>query len=364
MILSDLILALEKFAPPQYQESYDNSGLLLGEPGQNITRALVAVDVTDAVIDEALENKCELIISHHPLIFKGLKKLTGTSFVERQVIKAIQNKLAIYAIHTNLDNVQAGINHILGQKLGLEKLRILSPKKDLLSKLVTFCPVNDVEPVRKAIFEAGAGHIGEYDYCSFNLEGTGSFRGSDDTNPYVGEKGKVHYEPEIRIETIYPRHLENKIVKTLISAHPYEEVAYDIYPLSNDFPTVGSGMIGELKKEMDTMEFLRFVKNVIGSPCIRYSQPTGEKIKKVAICGGSGSFLIKEAKRQNAQAFITGDVKYHDFFEGDRSLLIADVGHYESEQYAKELIKAEITKNFSNFAVLISEAGRNAVNYL
>jgi dinuclear metal center YbgI/SA1388 family protein len=364
MILADLIDFLEKFAPPQYQESYDNSGLLLGHPEQKITRALVAVDVTDVVIEEALKNECELIISHHPLIFRGLKRLTGSSYVERLVIKAVQNNLAIYAIHTNLDNVQTGINQILGQKLGLNNLRILSPKKDFLSKLVTFCPIKHAEVVRNALFKEGAGHIGEYDHCSFNLEGTGSFRGSDETNPFVGEKGKVHYEPEIRIETIFPRYLEKRIVKALLSAHPYEEVAYDIYPLGNEFPTVGSGMIGELKKEMDEMEFLQDIKKAIGTSCIRYSHPTGKKIKKVAICGGSGSFLLQEAKRQKAQAFITGDIKYHDFFEGDRSLLIADVGHYESEHFAKELISAEITKNFSNFAVLISEAGRNAVNYL
>jgi dinuclear metal center YbgI/SA1388 family protein len=364
MILADLITFLEKLAPTHYQENYDNSGLLLGDPEKTITRALIAVDVTEAVIEEAIQNKCDLIVSHHPLIFKGLKRLTGSTYVERLVIKAIQYNLAIYAIHTNLDNVQAGINRILGQKLGLDKLRILAPKKDLLCKLVTFCPIKDAEHVRKALFEEGAGRIGEYDSCSFNLEGTGSFRGSEDSDPHVGEKGKLHYEPEVRIETILPRYLEKRVVNALITAHPYEEVAYDIYPLGNEFTAVGSGMIGELQKEMDELDFLQTVKKAVGASCIRYSQPTGQKIKKVAFCGGSGSFLIQEAKRQKAQAFITGDLKYHDFFEGEQSLLIADVGHYESEQFAKELIGAEITKNFSNFAVLISEAGRNAVNYL
>ncbi|MBN2175862.1 MAG: Nif3-like dinuclear metal center hexameric protein [Bacteroidales bacterium] len=364
MKLSDIIAALEKFAPPQLQESYDNSGLLIGNIQSEIKKALVTVDVTEAVLKEAIEKKCNLMISHHPLIFKGLKSITGKNAEERIIEKAIKNNIAIYAIHTNLDNVDQGINAILSKKLGLKNMRILSPKKELLRKLVTFCPADHAEKVRKAIFEAGAGHIGEYDSCSFNTPGTGSFRGSDATNPFVGEKGTLHYEDEIRIETIYPVYRESAVLNALFESHPYEEVAYDLYPLENVFDRVGAGMIGELEKETDELEFLKNVKQTLGSGCIRHTRLPGKKIKKVAVCGGVGSFLIGDAIRAGADIFITGDIKYHDFFQAENHIIITDVGHYESEQFAKELIYDVLIEKFPNFAVLISEGATNPINYL
>jgi dinuclear metal center YbgI/SA1388 family protein len=364
MKLSDIISTLEKFAPPQLQESYDNSGLLIGNTQTEIIKALVTVDVTEAVLKEAIEKKCNLIISHHPLIFKGIKSITGKNAEERIIEKAIKNDIAIYAIHTNLDNVDRGINAILCQKLGIKNTRILSPKKELLRKLVTFCPSDHAEKVRKAIFEAGAGQIGEYDSCSFNTPGTGSFRGSDATHPFVGEKGKLHYEDEIRIETIYPVYRETAVLKALFESHPYEEVAYDLYPLENVFDRVGAGMIGELETEADELEFLKSVKQTLGSGCVRHTKLPGKKIKKVAVCGGSGSFLIGDAIRAGADIFITGDIKYHDFFQAENRIIIADVGHYESEQFAKELIYHVLIEKFPNFAVLISEGGTNPINYL
>jgi len=364
MKLKQIINPLEKFAPLSLQESYDNAGLLIGSTEQEIKGILISVDVTEKILDEAIEKNCNLVVSHHPLIFKGLKSITGKNATERMVQKAILNKLAIYAMHTNLDNTYLGVNDILCKKLGIINTRILSPKRDLLKKLVTFCPVNKAEKVREAIFDAGAGHIGDYDKCSFSLEGTGSFRGSENTKPFVGKKGDIHYENEIRIETIFPFYKENEILKALFLAHPYEEVAYDIYKLDNLFHLTGAGKIGELKVEMDENQFLLMVKEIVKTACIRYSGHLNKKVKKVAVCGGSGSFLINEAKRAGADVFLTGDVKYHEFFDVGPEMIVADIGHYESEQFAKELIYSVLIENFSNFAVLISETNTNSVNYL
>ena len=364
MLLNTITKELESIAPLDLQESYDNSGLLIGKTDLEISAVLITLDITEEILQEAISKKCNLIIAHHPLIFKGLKSLTGRNSIERIVENAIKNDIAIYAIHTNLDNVNNGVNDILSQKLGLMNTQILSVKTGLLRKLVTFCPIDHAEKVRESIFKAGAGQIGNYDSCSFNASGEGTFRGSENSNPFIGEKGKLHFEKEIRIETIYPVYNEKAILTALLEAHPYEEVAYDIYPLANNFNQVGAGMIGELKTMVDEEEFLHQVKKITGSGCIRHSALTGKKIGKVAICGGSGSFLISQALKQNADIFITGDVKYHDFFNGEGKMLIADVGHFESEQFAKELIYSILMKKFPTFAVQISETNTNPVNYL
>ena len=364
MKIKEITKPLEQLAPIHLQESYDNSGLLVGNPESEIKKVLITLDVTEEVLDEAINKQCNLIISHHPVIFKGLKSITGKNATERLVTKAIKNDIGFYAIHTNLDNVDTGVNSILCDRLGLKNKKILSPKKELLRKLVTFCPVDNAEKVREAIFNAGAGHIGNYSDCSFNTPGSGSFRGSEETDPYVGEKGKLHYENEIRIETIYPVYKEREILNAMFSAHPYEEVSYDIYYLGNEFSKVGSGMIAETEKEMDETEFLNIVKEMTKTGCIRHSALLGNKIRKVAVCGGSGSFLIQDAISANADIFLTGDVKYHDFFEADDKIVIADIGHYESEQFAKELICKILIKNFPTFAVLISDLNTNSVNYL
>jgi dinuclear metal center YbgI/SA1388 family protein len=364
MLVSDVTRHLEEFAPLQLQESYDNSGLLVGKLTREVTGVLISVDMTEEVLDEALEKNCNLVISHHPLIFGGIKKLTGQTAVERIVEEAVKNEIAIYALHTNLDNVNSGVNRILCEKIGLTRLRILSPKSDLLGKLVTFAPEANAAEVRSALFEAGAGQIGNYDSCSFNLEGTGSFRGSDQTNPFVGEKGKLNYEKEIRIEVVYPRFRESKILNALFQSHPYEEVAFDLYPLANELHSAGAGMIGELPAKMSERKFLEHLKKTTGTQCLRHSGLTGRKVLKVAVCGGAGSFLIKKAIAEKADVFVSGDIKYHDFFLAEKKLVIADVGHYESEQFVKELIYTELIKKFPNFAVLISEAITNSINYL
>ncbi len=364
MKLSKVIEALEEFAPLHFQEDYDNSGLMLGDRNSDVSKALICLDVTDEIIDEAIREKCDLIISHHPLIFNGIKKLTGSCMQERILVRAIKHELAIYAFHTNLDNVFYGVNFILAEKIGLKQVSILAPKRNLLRKLVTFCPLKHAEQVRNALFQAGAGHIGDYDCCSYNVDGKGTFRAGNNTNPFIGEKGQIHFEEEIKIETIFPAYLEKKILKSLFESHPYEEVAYDIFILSNIHHRVGAGMIGTLEEEMDELPFLRMVKDVLDASCIRHSRLIGKKIKNVAICGGAGSFLIRETIAMGADVLITSDVKYHQFFEADNNILIADVGHYESEQFSIELIFNVLKKKFPKFALRISSMNTNAIHYL
>jgi dinuclear metal center YbgI/SA1388 family protein len=361
--ISEIIQCLNESAPMALQEAYDNSGLLIGDPEKLVDKALLSLDITEAVVEEAISKGCGLIVSHHPLIFKGLKRITPTGPVERIVLKAIQNDIAIASAHTNLDNVIHGVNGRIAEMLGLEKLSILRPLDGMLKKLVTFCPSTHADRLRAAIFEAGAGHIGHYDCCSYNLEGIGTFRAGEEANPFIGEKNEIHHEPEQRIETILPSYLVQKVVQAMIAAHPYEEVAYDIYPLQNKFGKVGAGMLGQLKKPMPMVDFFRFVSETFNNKFLRHSPLIDKPIKRVALCGGSGAFLIPDAKASGADVFITADLKYHDFFEADGKLVLVDAGHFETEQFTKELIGDIIKKKFPNFAPLISEVNTNAVHY-
>ncbi len=363
MKLSEIIEHLEKIAPSSLQEAYDNSGLQVGCPAKVVTKGLICLDVTPTVIIEAIANGCDLIITHHPLIFGSFKKITGATANQKVIVEAIKNDIAIYSIHTNLDNVSTGINRILGQKLGLVNLRILKPTTGLLRKLVTFCPQNEAEAVREAIFGAGAGVIGKYDCCSFNSEGKGSFRGGDDTNQFVGQKGALHFEPEVRIETILPSYLVPKVVNAMIDAHPYEEVAYDVYPLDNAFNEVGSGMMGTLQVPLSEGDFMNLLKKKLHTPSLRHTRLRGGIIKNVAFCGGAGSFLLNDAITSGADAFVTADLKYHQFFDAEDRILMVDAGHYETEQFAKELLYEVVSKKFTNFALSIFKGHDNPVNY-
>jgi dinuclear metal center YbgI/SA1388 family protein len=363
MNIKDILNKLEKLAPFSLQEDYDNAGLVVGSDGKVSTGCLVCIDVTEAVIDEAVKKGCNLIISHHPVIFKGLKKLTGNSLTERVVVKAIREDIALISMHTNLDNVMEGVNRKICEKLGLTGLSVLRKSEDTLRKLVTFCPPDHAGKVRDALFKAGAGNIGEYDQCSFNADGTGTFRAGDATNPFVGKIRELHFEPEVRIETIFPVYLKSGIVKALLAAHPYEEVAYDIYPIENSFERTGAGMIGRLAAPMPEPEFLAMLKQVFNVPLIRHSPLLDKPVENIAVCGGSGSFLIPDAIRQEADFFVTADMKYHQFFDADGKIVIADVGHYESEQFTSHIIADYLKKNFANFAVQISETPVNPVNY-
>ena len=364
MKLKEITDCLEAFAPLVYQESYDNAGLICGNKNMEITSALICLDSTEAVIDEAISKGCNLVIAHHPIVFKGLKKFNGDNYVERVIIKAIQNNIAIYAAHTNLDNVHNGVNAKIADKLGLINCKILSPQKGVLKKLVTFCPIEKAEQVRTALFAAGAGSIGNYDECSYNNEGFGTFRAGEGANPYVGKVGKQHSEKEIRIETIYPSNIESKVMKALFSSHPYEEVAYDLYNLTNVANKIGAGIIGDLKQETDELEFLNLLKSRMKADGIRYTELRNKKIKKVAICGGSGSFLLDDAIKNGADIFVTADFKYHQFFDAENGIIIADIGHYESEQFTNELFYDLLKENFNTFALHLSKINTNPINYL
>ncbi len=364
MTIREIISYLESVAPPAYQESYDNAGLIIGDQDAAITSALITLDVTESVIDEAIETKCELIIAHHPILFKGIKRLNGNSYVERCIIKAIKNDIAIYAAHTNLDSITGGVNTKICEKIGLTNLGILAPAKEQLVKLVTFIPEDHLGKVRDALFEAGAGEIGKYDKCSFSSQGTGTFRGGEESNPYLGVPGEFHFEKEARFETIFPKYLKNKIINALLKTHPYEEVAYDIYPLENSFQEVGAGMIGELPGAEHEIDFLTRLLDIFECKSIRHTYLLGRQIKKVAVCGGSGSFLLPAAITAGADIFVTSDIKYHEFFEAEEKIIVADIGHYESEQFTKELFYEILIKKFPNFALRLSEVKTNPVLYL
>jgi dinuclear metal center YbgI/SA1388 family protein len=363
MKVSEIISFLESQAHPSLQEHYDNAGLLTGNAGWDCTGIICSLDATEEVVMEAVSQKCNLIVAHHPIIFGGLKKINGKNYVEKAIIAAIKNDIAIYAIHTNLDNVVTGVNGKIAQLLGLHTISVLAPKENSLKKLFTFAPLDKAEQVRTAIFAAGGGHIGNYSECSFNVEGTGTFKGGEGTDPYVGEVGKLHYEKEIRIEVIFPSFLESKIIAAMKATHPYEEVAYDVVQLSNTYNGMGSGVIGHLSKSEDEKEFLSRVKNIFNAPLIRHTSFLNKPIKKVALCGGAGSFLISKALASGADVFLTADMKYHEFFDANGRMLIADIGHYESEQFTIDLLREILEQKFPTFAVLKTEVKTNPVNY-
>jgi len=364
MNISQVIEALEEVAPLALQESFDNSGLQVGDVSQKVKGILLCLDVTEEVLDEALELDCNLIISHHPLLFKPIKKLSGKTYIERCVIKACKNDLVIYSAHTNMDNAYGGVNYYLAEKLGLQNLRILSPKNDGLLKLVVFVPEAHAETVRNALFNAGAGCIGNYDSCSFNVPGAGTFRAGEQAHPFVGERNELHTEPEVRIETILPVYKKTAALRALLAVHPYEEPAYDFYPLANEWNRAGSGIVGELPASEKDEDFLQRLKTLLKLQCLKHSFPTGKEIREVALCGGSGAFLIPEAIASGADVFITGEAKYNDYFDVEDKILLAVTGHYESEIITKELFYDIITKKMINFAVYFSTTNSNPVNYL
>jgi dinuclear metal center YbgI/SA1388 family protein len=363
MKLNELIQHLESIAPLAYQEDYDNSGLLVGAASKEVNSALVALDCTEAIVDEAILHNCDLIITHHPIIFKGLKKLNGKNYIERVILKAIKHDIALYAIHTNLDSVQHGVNRVICDKLGIKDPVILSPKKGQLKKLVTYCPVDEADTVRDALFAAGAGNIGNYSECSFNTRGTGTFNGNEDTNPFVGTPGIRHQEQEMRIETIFRAQDERKVLLALLESHPYEEVAYDVYLLDNKNQEVGAGMVGFLEAPLEGAEFLQLIKTQMKASVIRHTEVLSKPIRKVAVCGGSGSFLLKDALAAGADAFVTADFKYHEFFDAEQKLMIADIGHFESEQFTSNLLLNIIREKFPNFAIRLTAQNTNPINY-
>jgi dinuclear metal center YbgI/SA1388 family protein len=363
MKLKELCSYLDTAVPLSFQEDYDNCGLQVGIPEAEISSALVTIDVTGEVIEEAIAHKCDVVVSHHPLIFRGIKSLTGRSYVERIIHSAIKNDLAIYSSHTNLDVFKDGVSRKMAEKLGLEDIVVLSPSENTLVKLVTYIPESHFEKVRNKIFEAGAGEIGNYDQCGFSVSGTGSFRANEKANPFVGEKGKLHLENEIRFETILFSNLQDKVTRALLETHPYEEVAYDFYALKNKNAEIGLGCVGKLHDQVSEKEFLKIVSSVFDAKGLRYSKLTGKPVRKVALCGGSGVSLLNLAISSGADVFLTADIKYHDFFNTENKILLIDTGHYESEKFSTEILKGLIIKKFPKFAVRFSETNTNPINY-
>lgn len=363
MKIKEIIGALEIFAAPELQEDYDNAGLITGDPGMDCTGALCCLDVTTDVLAEALSKNCNLVIAHHPIIFKGLKRLNGRNYVERVIIEAIRNNIAIYACHTNLDNVILGVNQKMAEKLGLTNSRILAPKKKMLRRLITFAPVDQAEKVRAGVFAAGAGHIGKYAECSFNSLGTGTFKAEEGADPYVGEIGKQHREEETKIEIVYPFYLEQQVVEALVASHPYEEVAYDIFTMENVHFGIGAGIIGDLKTSMAEADFLSVIKEAFQLKVLKHTALRDKVVKTVALCGGSGAFLIPKAVSMGADFYISADIKYHEFFDAEGRTVVADIGHYESEQYTIDLLHDLVAKKFPTFAVLKTTVNTNPVSY-
>ncbi len=361
--IKDLIDVLEQTAPFSLQEGYDNSGLQLGNPKKEVHRALVSLDVTPAVVEEAANTGCDVIISHHPVLFHGIKKLTGSHYTEVVIVEAIQKDIAILAVHTNLDAVFGGVNHKLATVFGLNNLQVLDPMPGVLKKLVTFCPVKNADTLRAGLFEAGAGHIGNYDSCSYNTEGYGTFRAGKMANPFVGKTQELHVESETRIETIFPAYLEKAVIGALMTHHPYEEVAYDIYRLDNVFARAGSGIVGSFDAPLSEEMFLDLLKDTLHIPCVKHTPLSGKMVSKVALCGGAGGFLVDKVISSDIDAFVTSEIKYNQFMDASGRLLLVDAGHYETEQFTKELLADVIQKKLINFAVLISKVNTNPVCY-
>jgi len=362
--VKDIVTVIEKKYPKFVQESYDNSGLITGNKNDEIKNVLLSIDINEKVVDEAIEKNCNFIITHHPIIFRPLKKLTGSNYIERTIIKAIKNDIAIYGAHTSVDNSFDGLNKMICDKIGLKNYQIILPKEKILNKLVVFVPISHAQKVRNVIFDAGAGQIGNYDSCSFNISGTGTFKALKKSNPYVGEINKLHSEAEARIETIFPVYLKNKVINAINKVHPYEEVAFDIYPVENDHQKFGVGMIGELKEEIDEIVFLKNIKSKLELKCLKHSELRNKKVKKVAICTGACHFLINNAIMQGADVFISSEFKYDQYISAQKEIVLVDAGHYETEIFINKVFYELLTKNFTTFAVKISESFNNPVKYL
>jgi dinuclear metal center YbgI/SA1388 family protein len=364
ILVKEIVSVLESLAPTGLQESYDNSGLLTGRIDQEVIGVLVCLDVTPEILNEAVHRGCNMVVSHHPPFFSGMKRFTGQSLQEKVLIQAIRQDIILYASHTNLDSVLNGVSGRMAEKLGLTQIKILVPRESDLLKLITFVPASHLEVVSQALFNAGAGTIGNYDHCSFQVSGNGTFRAGESANPFVGSIGNVHYEPETRLETIVPKHAVKQAVKALIEAHPYEEVAYDLIPLENKNPSQGLGIVGELPEGVSEMEFLKKAKEVFGIPVIRHSNLRKKQVERVALCGGSGVEFLRHAISEGADIYLTADIKYHSWFEVPANIVLADIGHFESEQFAINVLADSLIEKFPKFAVCLTEVNTNPINYL
>ena len=363
MIVKEVINYLDEFSPFCYAEEFDNVGLIIGDYTQKVNGILVTLDSTESVIDEAIKSKCNLIISFHPIIFNDIKSITTNTYVERVIHKSIKNNISIIAIHTSLDNSIKGVNSAICKKLDIKNYKILIPKERTIKKLTTYIPSENVAKLKSEIFKIGGGSLGKYDNCSFSYKGLGSFKGNKKSNPKIGNKLTYTEIEEVCVNITFLKHLEKEVVKALKENHPYEEIAYEINTLENSNQNIGMGMIGELASSMDENKFLSFLKKKMKSKLIKHSKKIGKKIAKIAVLGGSGSFAIENAINSGADAFVTSDLKYHDYFKAENKILLVDIGHYESEQYTKNLIFNFLTKKIPNFAIVLSKTNTNPIMY-
>jgi len=363
MRIQKVIDVIEEWAPSAHAEDFDNVGLIIGNPQSECKGVLVTHDTLENVVEECIKKDLNLIVSFHPIIFSGLKKLTQSTYVEKAVSRAIKNEICVYAIHTALDNHRFGVSYALAQNLGLNDIEVLSPKEKTIRKLTTYAPKNEAPTLLEKLYDAGAGKIGNYKECSFITTGKGTFKGNQDSNPNLGIKGKKTEVDEVQINLIFEFSSQQKILHTLFEAHSYEEVAYEVFSLENKNQTIGMGSLGQLENEMDEEVFINWVQDKLNIDMVRHSKTIGKKIKKVAVLGGSGSFAISAALGANADAFITADLKYHDFFQAENKILLIDAGHYETEQFTKKLIHDNLIKKLPNFAIALSESITNPVNY-
>lgn len=361
--LRTLLACIEQWAPFSWQESYDNAGLILGDPDRNVTEALVCFDVTPEVVDEAVRIGAGLIVSHHPAIFKGIKRINPASRLGYMIKQSLCHDIAWCALHTNLDNTLNGVNSYLCEQLGLKDVQPLAPLQDIYGKLQVYVPEAYAEKLRQALAEAGCGAGARYDACSYSSRGEGRFRAGSQAHPFSGQIGELHCEAECKIECLYPLHKTRQVLDVLRTNHPYEEPAFDLLPLRNEATGQGAGAIGNLQESMQETELLDKLKELTGTHCIRHSGFRGRKIRRIALCGGSGGSFIGNACARQADAYITGDLKYHDFADAGSGTWLVDIGHFESEKFAMELIFRFIRKNFPNFAVSISEQARNPVSF-
>ena len=363
MTVKSITEILEQKSPLQLAEDFDNVGLLVGNPDMEVSGILVTLDTLEEVVAEAIQRNCNLIVSFHPILFRGLKKITGSTYVERVVAKAIEHKIAIYSMHTALDNVPDGVSGKICEVLGLENPQVLIPSRGAIKKLVTYVPHAAGDTLLKKLFEAGAGHLGNYSQCSFTSEGTGGFLPGEGAKPNLGTHGKRHLETETQIHITFEAHREKAVLHSLFSNHPYEEVAFEVTTLENAYPGIGMGMVGYLPEPLPPLAFLEVVKKRFDCGCIRHSALTDAPVVKVAVLGGSGAFAIDAARTCGADIFITGDVKYHEFFKAEGKMVIADIGHYETEQFTKNLLAEYLSEKIPNFAISLSETKTNPINY-
>jgi len=363
MKVADVHQILEDWAPGHLAEDFDNTGLLVGDPKQEVTGILVSLDCLEIVVEEAIDKGCNLIVCFHPILFKGLKKITGKSYVERTVIKALQNQVAIYALHTRLDNHRQGVNDRICAELGLEQRQILLPKKEELLKLVTYVPEQQAEQLKTSLFAAGAGAVGRYEECSFSSKGEGQFKPTSEANPHLGQQGSLEKVEEIQLQVLVEKAKQKQVHQALVNNHPYEEVAHEWILLQNDHQDIGMGMIGEFEAPMEEEQFFKLIKARFGTPVLRHSALRKKPIRRVAVLGGSGAFAIGAAQGAGADAYLTADLKYHNFFEAENRLLLVDIGHYESEQFTKNLICEYLSEKITSFAVTLAESITNPINY-